>query len=290
MRNQHEDAAGAFKSLHAGKGGFIMPNAWDGGSAAVLATAGFPAIATTSAGIAFALAKQDYGVTSATLAVPREEMFHHIRQIVRAASVPVNADLEAGYGDSPEAVAETIVMAIEAGLAGGNIEDKIPNRPELYDEALAVERIAAARAAIDARGSAFVLTARSDAIAQSGKAGIADGIRRSNRYREAGADCLYLPGASDIETVSILAREIAGPINVVMGLGTATGNAHALLAVGVQRISLGGSIARSVLGFVRHCAEELRDHGTIGFAEQQIPQSDLNALFARARGVAAPRP
>ena len=283
MPNSREGAARSFKSLHAAKSGFIMPNAWDGGSAAVLAAAGFPAIATTSAGIAFALAKQDYDVTSAALAVPREEMFDHIRQIVRAANVPVNADLEAGYGDSPKAVAETIVMAIEAGLAGGNIEDKIPNRLELYDEALAIERIAAARSAIDACRSAFVLTARSDAILQSGKAGIADGIRRSNRYREAGADCLYVPGASDIDTVRILAREIAGPINVVMGLGTATGNAHALLAVGVQRISLGGSIARSALGFVRHCAEELRDHGTIGFAEQQISQSDLNALFAQAR-------
>ena len=131
-----------------------------------------------------------------------------------------------------------------------------------------------------------MLTARSDTIQQSGKAGIAEGIRRSNRYREAGADCLYIPGASDVETAGLLAREIAGPINVVMGLGTATGNAHELLAAGVQRISLGGSIARSALGFVRRCAEELRDRGTIGFAEGQIPQPDLNALFAQARASA----
>lgn len=286
MPNSREASARAFKSLHAAKGGFIMPNAWDGGSAAVLAAAGFPAIATTSAGIAFALAKQDYGVTAAALAVPREEMFHHIRQIVRVTNVPVNADLEAGYGDSPEAVAETIVMAIEAGLAGANIEDKIPNRSALYDETLAVERIAAARAAIDARRSDFVLTARSDAIIHLGKDGFAAGIRRSNRYREAGADCLYMPGASAIDTVRILAREITGPINVVMGLGTATGNARALLAAGAQRISLGGSIARSALGFIRRCAEELRDHGTIGFAERQFPQSDLNTLFAQARAMA----
>lgn len=285
MPNDRKDATRLFKSLHARKGGFIMPNAWDAGSAAVLAAAGFPAIATTSAGIAFALAKQDYGITSAALAVPRAEMFEHMRRIVQVVDVPVNADLEAGYGDSPEAVAETIAMAIEAGLAGGNIEDKIPGRPALYDEGLAVERIAAARAAIDARGSAFVLTARSDAILQSGKAGVADGIRRSNRYREAGADCLYVPGASDLETVTDLVRAISGPINVVMGLGTTQGNAHALLAAGVQRISLGGSIARSALGFIRSCAEELRDHGTIGFTAQQISGSDLNALFARARAV-----
>lgn len=285
MPSDRNDATRLFKALHATTGGFIMPNAWDAGSAAVLAAAGFPAIATTSAGIAFALAKQDYGVTSAALAVPREEMFEHMRRIVQAVDVPVNADLEAGYGDSPEAVAETITMAIEAGLAGGNIEDKVPGRPDLYDEALAVERIAAARAAIDARGSAFVLTARSDAILLAGKAGATDGIGRSNRYREAGADCLYVPGASDLETVTELVRAISGPINVVMGLGTTKGNAHGLLAAGVQRISLGGSIARSALGFVRNCAEELRDHGTIGFTTQQISGSDLNALFARARAV-----
>ncbi|QNA82601.1 isocitrate lyase/phosphoenolpyruvate mutase family protein [Sphingomonas sp. So64.6b] len=284
MPNRREEAACTFKSLHMAPGGFIMPNAWDAGSAAILAATGFPAIATTSAGIAFALAKADYGVTSAVQTVSREEMFAHIREIVQVAKIPVNADLEAGYGDSPRAVAETIIMAIEAGLAGGNIEDKIPGRPELYDEALAIERIAAARSAIDACGSDFMLTARSDTILQSGKSGIAAGIRRSNRYREAGADCLYLPGAADIDLVAVLTREIAGPINVVMGLGTASGNAHALLAAGVQRISLGGSIARAALGFVRRCAEELRDHGTIGFAEQQIPQSDLNALFAQVRG------
>ncbi len=285
MANDHKNAAQRFKSLHVVKRGFIMPNAWDAGSAAVLAAAGFPAIATTSAGIAFALAKQDYGITSAALAVPRDEMFQHMRRIVEVAGVPVNADLEAGYGDSPEAVADTITMAIEAGLAGGNIEDKIPGRQDLYDEGLAVERIAAARAAIDARGGAFVLTARSDAILQAGKAGVAEGIRRSNRYRQAGANCLYVPGASDLDTVTELVREINGPINVVMGLGTTEGNAHALLAAGVQRISLGGSIARSALGFVRSCAEELRDRGTIGFTRQQISGSDLNALFSRARAV-----
>jgi len=131
----------------------------------------------------------------------------------------------------------------------------------------------------------FDLTARSDAILQSGNAGMAEGIRRSNRYREAGADCLYVPGASDLERVTELVREISGPINVVMGLGTTEGNANTLLAAGVQRISLGGSIARATLGFVRSCAEELRDHGTIGFTRQQIPGSDLNALFARARAV-----
>jgi 2-methylisocitrate lyase-like PEP mutase family enzyme len=271
----------AFKALHAARGGFIMPNAWDAGSASVLAAAGFPAIATTSAGIAFSFAKQDYQVKSADLGVSREVMFERLRQIADAVNVPVNADLEAGYGDSPDAVAETVAMAIDAGLSGGNIEDKIPHQPALYDEALNVERIAAARAVIDARGSAFVLTARTDALQTAGMAGISESIRRSNRYREAGADCLFAPGASDVETVSTLVREIEGPINVVMGLGTSQGNAHALLAAGVQRISLGGSIARSVLGYLRRCADELRIHGTVSFAELQIPHPELNDLFKR---------
>lgn len=283
MSKDRTSATRIFKALHTARTGFIMPNAWDAGSALVLAASGFPAIATTSAGIAFALGKQDYGVTSAALAVPRDEMFECIRKIVDAVSLPVNADLEAGYGDSPDEVTETIALAIEAGVAGGNIEDKIPEQPDLYDEKLAVERIAAARAVIDDAGSDFVLTARTDPFLVLGQAGLADAIRRANLYREAGADCLYAPGASDPDTVKTLIREINGPINVVMGLGTAQGSAHALIAAGVQRISLGGSIARSALGFVRRCADELRERGTLNFAEQQISQADLNALFAKSR-------
>jgi 2-methylisocitrate lyase-like PEP mutase family enzyme len=260
-----------------------MPNAWDVGSALVLASAGFRALATTSAGIAFSLGKQDYAVGDARLAVSRDEMFARMREIADAVPVPVNGDLEAGYGDSPEAVAETIGLAIDAGLAGGNIEDKRP-RAGLYDESLAAERIRAAREAIDSRGSRFVLTARTDAFQSDSPAALADAIRRANRYREAGAACLFAPGPSDLETVRTLVKEFAGPLNVVMGLGTAQGNANDLLAAGVARISLGGSIARSALGFVRRCAEELREAGSLTFAQAQIPQAELNALFARARG------
>jgi 2-methylisocitrate lyase-like PEP mutase family enzyme len=259
-----------------------MPNAWDAGSAVVLAAAGFPAIATTSAGIAFSLGKQDYHVSDADLAVSREEMFERMGQIARAVPVPVNGDLEAGFGDEPEQVADTVRRAIEAGLAGGNVEDKRPGG-SLYEESLAVERIAAARAAIDGMGRTFVLTARTDALQGDAPDALAAAIRRASRYREAGADCLFAPGVSHLDTIRTLVREIPGPLNVVMGLGTCEGNSHELLAAGVQRISLGGSIARSALGFVRRCAEELRDAGSIGFATSQIPQPELNTLFARAR-------
>jgi 2-methylisocitrate lyase-like PEP mutase family enzyme len=272
----------AFAALHRARPGFVMPNAWDAGSALVLADAGFPAIATTSAGIAFSLGRQDYAVSDARLAVTREEMFLRMREIAEAVPLPVNGDLEAGFGDTPEEVADTVRLAIEAGLAGGNIEDKRPGAG-LYDESLAALRIAAAREAIDASGSAFVLTARTDALQSQSEGALADAIRRANRFREAGADCLFAPGASDLATIRRLVREIAGPLNVVMGLGTAEGNARELLAAGVARISLGGSIARAALGFVRRAAEELRDQGTLGFAAGQIGHGELNALFARGR-------
>jgi 2-methylisocitrate lyase-like PEP mutase family enzyme len=283
MSSQRQLAAGqTFTTLHAERPGFIMPNAWDAGSAAVLAAAGFKAIATTSAGIAFSLGKQDYGISHPSLSVSREEMFDRVRQIVDTVPIPVSGDLEAGYGDRPEDVAETIAMAIDAGLAGANIEDKKPQENSLYDEALAIERIAAAREVIAKRGVPFILTARTDVFLQPGGKP-ADAIRRANLFRSAGADCLYAPGPSDLATSQLLVREIDGPINVVIGLGSAKANARELLASGVQRISLGGSIARSALGFVRRCAQELIDEGTIRFAETQIGQSELNALFARSR-------
>lgn len=270
----------AFQALHTAERGFIMPNAWDAGSAAVLAAAGFSAIATTSAGIAFSLGRQDYVVSDPALGVPRAAMFSRMHEIAQAVNLPVNGDLEAGWGDTPEAVAHTVGLAIDAGLAGGNIEDKIPGVPSLFNEDLAVERIAAAHTAIKARGSAFVLTARTDALVWSGAGGLTTAIRRANRFRDAGADCLYAPGGSDPETVRTLVREIDGPINVVLGLTNADGNARALIEAGVQRVSLGGSIARAALGFVRQCACELIQTGGLTFAERQIDQRDLNALFA----------
>lgn len=278
----HSSTARAFKAMHAAPRGFVMPNAWDAGSAIVLAEAGFPAIATTSAGIAFALGRPDYG-TDAGLAVPRDVMFARMREIVDAVGLPVNGDLEAGYGDAPEAVADTMRLAIAAGLAGGNIEDRIPGQAGLYDEALAVERIRAARAAIDAVGSGFVLTARTDGFLVAADEPLATSIRRANRFREAGADCLYAPGVNDPAIIRTLVREIDGPLNVVIGLGGTGLTIPALLDAGVVRISLGGTIARAALGFVRRSAEELRDHGTLCFAAGQIPQGQLNALFTRAR-------
>ncbi|WP_427893755.1 isocitrate lyase/PEP mutase family protein [Kribbella sp. GL6] len=264
-----------FRELHTGR--FVMPNAWDAGSAVLLAAAGFPAIATTSAGIAFSLAKGDHTLPDGAPAVSRDEMFARVREITAAVDVPVNGDLEDGYGADPSRVAETIGAAREAGLAGGNIEDY--DGRELYDVSLAVERIAAAR---EAAGPSFVLTARTDGQLLRTPVPLADSIERANRFREAGADCLYVPGVNSLDTIRTLVQEIDGPLNVVMGLGTSTLTVAELQAAGVARISLGGSIARAALGFVRRSAEELATHGTISFAADQIPQADLNQLFARS--------
>ena len=270
-----------FGALHqVPRGGFIMPNAWDAGSAMLLAQAGFPAIATTSAGIAFSLGRPDYG-EDPSLAVASEAMFARIAEIAEAVDIPVNADLEAGYGDTPEAVAETIREAISCGVAGANIEDRNPKTGALYDPALARERIAAAVSAIGTGGRPFVLTARCD----SGLVGegIDEAILRLRSYQIAGAGCLFAPGFSDVRSAELLIGALDAPLNFVAGLEASAASPRDLMALGAQRVSLGGSIARSALGLVRAAAQELRQFGTIEFASTQIPQGELNALFSDAR-------
>ena len=191
------DSTSRFRALHAGPVGFVMPNAWDAASALLLADAGFAAVATTSAGIAFSLGKPDYDARWVKLAMTREAMFERIRQMTCAVALPMNGDLEDGYGRLPDDVAETIAMAIDAGLAGGNIEDKDPMSDALYDESLAVERIRAAREAIDARHSSFVLTARTDAflVAAGDKGSIDTAVRRANLFATP-APTVYPPGVA----------------------------------------------------------------------------------------------
>ncbi|MBP8309705.1 MAG: isocitrate lyase/phosphoenolpyruvate mutase family protein [Burkholderiaceae bacterium] len=272
----------ALMNLHKAERGFVMPNAWDAGSAILLASEGFSAIGTTSAGIAFSLGKPDYNVSDARMAVTRAQMLDAVRRIVAAVPIPVNADLESGYGDTPEQVADTVRLAIAAGASGCNIEDTDSATGGLFDEASAVARIAAARAAIEASGRRFVLTARTDAFQLNPDDAMRIAIRRGNLFLEAGAHCVFTPGVTDVARARTLVREIAGPINLVVGLNEAAANAFDLIDAGVKRVSVGGSIARAVLGFVRRSARELREHGTVGYAGQQIAQSELNDLFVRA--------
>ncbi len=269
-----------FHDQHLNDGCFLMPNAWDAGSAKMLVSAGFKAIGTTSAGIAFSMGHPDNGFCSAEARLDRNQMLAQVQAITSSVSVPVNADLEGGFGDTPEIVADTIKLAIKAGAVGGNIEDYtgIPDKP-LYDISLAVDRIQAARTAIESSEIPFVLVARTDCINVKQPDGFSKAVQRANLYCEAGADCLFVPGASDLDTVSMLVKEINGPINVVMGLTGADVSVSQLKQVGVRRISIGGSLARALYFQIRKAAEELLQHGTFSYAEQQIPQSELNKIF-----------
>jgi 2-methylisocitrate lyase-like PEP mutase family enzyme len=268
---------GRFADLHR-EGCFLLPNAWDVGSARVLASAGFPAVATTSAGIAFSLGRPDHDFFAdhgPQARLDRDTVIRRVQQIAAAVDVPVSADLEEGFGTSPETVAATITMAVAAGAAGGNIEDFTGSRAgPLFDPALAADRIRAARAAAPAP---FVLVGRTDALIVGGT--VADAVARANAYLAAGADCAFVPGAADAATIGTLVRELDGPLNVVMGL---TGNALSLAdlrELGVRRVTVGGSIARAMYHHLRQAARELAEHGTFSYAETQLSQSDLNDLF-----------
>ena len=195
-------------------------------------------------------------------AVSRTEMLERVARIVDATPLPVNGGLEDGYGRTPGAVADTVRLAIRIGLVGGNIEDSDPRRDGLYYESLVTERIKAARAAIDELGSSFVLTVKIDAFALEQRDILKTCIERGRLFREAGAHCVYpLLGTADIAIIRKLRREIGAPLNIVLGWRDLGLTAHELIEAGVTRVSLGGSLARSALGFVRKAARELRDRG-----------------------------
>ncbi|MBA8881487.1 isocitrate lyase/PEP mutase family protein [Phyllobacterium myrsinacearum] len=279
--NTQGSKAKAFKALHHLDRGFLMPNAWDAGSAVVLASEKIHAIGTTSAGIAFSLGKPDFDVRDQHAVLKRKEMFSRIKQIVEAVALPVNGDLEDGYGSIPKRVADTVSLAIEAGLAGGNIEDNNPREDGLYNEELSVDRIRAAREMIDARGGNFVLNAKTDAFLVSVKGALATSIRRANLYLEAGADCVYPCGSHTIATIKTLVREINGPVNIVTGWGSIPLNVFELLDIGVKRVSVGGSLARATLGLIRQSTREMCRTGTTNFAAKQMSQNELNSLFRK---------
>lgn len=282
MSMSQREKAEKFYSMHTQDGCFLMPNAWDIGSAKMLVAAGFESIGTTSAGVAFSMGRPDNVFCSEDARLTRDEMIAAVRSMANSVTVPINADLEAGFGRQPETVSQTIKMAIDAGAVGGNIEDNTgdPSNP-LYDLELSVDRIRAARNAIDDSKIPFVLIGRTDEMIAGHSANLAQAINRANLYREAGADCLFIPGVSDKESVAILVKEIDGPINVVMGLSGSEVSFHELENLGVRRVSVGGSLARSVYYKIREAAEEMFNHGTFSYADKQIPQNELNELFER---------
>jgi 2-methylisocitrate lyase-like PEP mutase family enzyme len=261
-----------FVELHARPGAFLIPNPWDAGTARILEHIGFEALTTTSAGLAFSLGKRD-----GTGAVTREETIANAKAIVEATDLPVAADLENGFGDSPEAVAETIRLgATVAGLVGGSIEDATgdPHRP-IYDFAHAVERIAAAVEAARALPFPFVLVGRAENYLH-GRPDLDDTIRRLQAFDRAGADALYAPGLTSADDIRLVCASVRKPVNVVMGRAAGSHTVAELAAMGVRRISVGSALSRVALAAVISAAREMLDQGTFRFGETAIPYADAN--------------
>lgn len=262
-----------FKALHARAEAFVMPNPWDAGSARLLTYLGFEALATTSAGHAFAKGKPDGSMSL-------HETLANAAEIVAATDLPVSGDLENGFGDAPKDCAVTIRRALEVGLVGGSIEDAtgVAERP-IYDLALAVERIQAAAEA--ARDKPFLLTARAENFLWS-RPDLNDTIRRLQAFAEAGADVLYAPGLPDLDAIRTVCAAVDKPVNVVMGLSGPRYSAKELAAAGVRRISVGGSLARAALGGVMRAGVEIRDSGTFGYAAGAIAGAEVERIMRTA--------
>jgi 2-methylisocitrate lyase-like PEP mutase family enzyme len=266
----------AFRVLHERAGAFVIPNPWNAGTARILTALGFEALATTSAGYAFAVGRRD---SSADLT--RDGILANAKEIVEATDLPVSADLEDGFGRSPEMCAETIRFASETGLAGGSIEDATgdPNDP-IYEFQLAVERIAAAAKA--AHDCQFLLTARAENFLH-GRPDLADTIRRLQSFADAGADVLYAPGLPSLAAIREVCAAVKKPVNVVMGLKGATFSVEELAAAGVKRISVGGSLARAALGAFVRAAREMKEEGTFTYAADALPPAEAKAFMAAGK-------
>ncbi|MDC0686836.1 isocitrate lyase/phosphoenolpyruvate mutase family protein [Mitsuaria sp. RG] len=269
--------AEAFKALHERDGAFVIPNPWDGGSARLLASLGFEALATTSAGLAFSLGRPD-----AEGALTLEETLDNARAIVDATPLPVAADLENGFGDLPEDCAQTILRAAEAGLVGGSIEDASGrNDAPIYDFERSVARVRAAVTAARSLAFPFTLCARAENLLH-GRLDLDDTIRRLQAYAEAGADVLYAPGLRSVDEIRAVVQAVAPrPVNVLMGMAGVPLSVNQLQDLGVKRISVGSSLARAALGAFQRAALEIRELGTFGYGEQALPFAQLNDLFRR---------
>ena len=263
----------AFRALHHRDGAFIIPNPWDIGTARLLAHLGFEALATTSAGFAASVGQRDYTIS-------RDQMMAHVTTIAAATLLPVSADLQNGFGDAPELVAETIGLAAATGIVGGSIEDSTgqPDHP-IYELEFAVERIRAAVEAAHALPFAFTLTARCENFLV-GKTDLEDTIHRLKAYQEAGADVLYAPGLATREDIAAVVRSVDRPVNVLVGLPGVEWSRDELASIGVKRISIGSGLARAAYGAFFRAATEMRQEGTFTFAENSLTLRAISDLFA----------
>ena len=280
--NPMNSKARRLQELHQGPGILLLPNAWDAASARIVEELGFPAVATTSAGIANALGYPD------GQRIPREEMLDAVRRITQAVSLPVTADVEAGYGDSPQDAARTTQLVLESGAVGMNIEDSSHRGVEaLVPASLHVEKVRAIRSAALLAGIPIVINARTDVfLLQVGtpaeRLGLA--LSRANAYREAGADCIFVPGVVDRATITALVQGIHGPINILAGPGTPP--VSELEKIGVRRLSLGSGPMRAAMSAFRRIAQELMESGTYQSLQQSpISYDEMNRMFSPKTGM-----
>jgi 2-methylisocitrate lyase-like PEP mutase family enzyme len=267
-----DSKAAAFRGLHDGPGAFVIPNPWDVGSARVLEGLGFQALATSSAASACALGRRDGGLT-------RDEAMSHARLIVNATDLPVSADLENGFGDTPETVAETIQLAGEAGLVGCTIEDSTGNQDRpLYDFELAVERIAAAAEASRALGFGFILTARAHNLMYANPSLDAT-IKRLQAFERAGADVLFAPGLPDLDAVRAVCTALSKPVNFMAGIKGKSFSVDELTSAGVRRISLATSLYRAAMTGLLEAASEVRNAGQFAFLDRCTTTAELIRLM-----------
>ena len=266
----------SFVALHERPGAFVIPNPWNAGTARILTALGFEALATTSAGHAFAV-----GLRDSSGALTRDDILDNAMSIVEATSLPVSADLEDGFGAAPEICAATIRLAADTGLVGGSIEDATGNPQDpIYAFELAVERIAAAAEA--AHRCSFLLTARAENFLH-GRPDLGDTIRRLQAFEAAGADVLYAPGLPGLEAIREVCAAVSKPANVVMGLKGAAYTVDELADAGVKRISVGGSFARAALGAFIRAAREVKERGTFTYAAGALPHAEAHGYMADAK-------
>jgi 2-methylisocitrate lyase-like PEP mutase family enzyme len=274
MMNARQPATTEFRRLHE-EGCFVLPNPWDIGSAIGLQQLGFKALATTSAGFAFTRGKVDG-------AVPRDEMLVHIAEVVAATPLPVNADFLNGFADSAEEVGANVTRCIATGAAGLSIEDSTGRDDQpLYEESLAVERVRAARAAIDASATGVFLTARCEAILVDHPDPLRTALRRLAAFAEAGADCLYAPGLSGPHEIDQVVRELAPkPVNVLVAGFNSQLTVSLLADLGVRRISVGSALALAAWGAFLRSAREIKAKGSFQFLAEAARTAEINDLFS----------
>lgn len=271
MATQAEKAE-RFRKLHEGPKAFVIANAWDGGSARILAALGFAALATSSGASAGTLGRRDGRVS-------RDEALAQAKTIVSVTDLPVSADLEKGFGDEPDVVAETIRLAAEVGLVGGSIEDATGYKDKpLYDIEHATKRVAAAVQAARSLPFPFVLTARTENFLR-GNPDLDDTIRRLQAFEKAGADVLFAPGLPDLDAVRAVCAAVAKPINFMVGIKGKSFSVAELEAAGVRRISLATSLYRAAMTGLLDAAREVKEKGTFGYLERAMSTSDLNGFM-----------